>query len=223
MNLVEYPDSEMMMLDLANRLAGEMSSFLDHEDDITMAVPGGTTPGPIFDDLCDADVDWSRVRVLLTDERWVPEDHERSNTRLLRERLLIERASAAEYIPLYRNDSLDDEVVSTVAADVAEVLPLSILLLGMGADMHTASLFPGASNLEMALASDAPPVMAIHAPGAAEPRMTLTAPVLTGAITTHVVIVGAEKRAAVAKARKLSALDAPISIVLKNATIHWAP
>lgn len=223
MNLVEYPDSEMMMLDLANRLAGEMSSFLDHEDHITMAVPGGTTPGPIFDDLCDADVDWSRVRVLLTDERWVPEDHERSNTRLLRERLLIERASAAEYIPLYRNGGLDDEVVSTVAADVAKALPLSILLLGMGADMHTASLFPGASNLEMALAGNAPPVMAIQAPGAAEPRVTLTAPVLTGAITTHVVIVGDEKRAAVEKARKLSALDAPISIVLKNATIHWAP
>ena len=71
----------------------------------------------MFDDLCDADLDWSRVDILLTDERWVPEDSERSNTRLLRERLLIDRAAEANYIPLYR-DSEAPEAYERLIMDV---------------------------------------------------------------------------------------------------------
>ena len=95
MNLVEYPDREMMMIDLANKLAGELNSILMHEENATLVVPGGTTPGPIFDTLCAAVLDWDRVFVMLSDERWVPETSERSNTKLLKERLLIDRAAAA--------------------------------------------------------------------------------------------------------------------------------
>ncbi len=84
MKLVEYPDAEMMMMDLADKLASELSSALRANDTASLAVPGGTTPGPIFDSLCAVDLDWSRVQVMLTDERWVPETSERSNTRLLR-------------------------------------------------------------------------------------------------------------------------------------------
>jgi hypothetical protein len=62
-------------------------------DFASLAVPGGTTPGPVFESLSAVDLDWSRVQVMLTDERWVPEDSPRSNTRLLRERLLVDRAA----------------------------------------------------------------------------------------------------------------------------------
>lgn len=223
MNLVEYPDSEMMMIDLANQIAGEISTCLLHHDWASLAVPGGTTPGPIFDDLCDADLDWSRVHVLLTDERWVPEDHDRSNTRLLRERLLIDRAAEATYVPLYRDTPTPEEALDEIAEALRPELPISILLLGMGADMHTASLFPGADRLDEALSKHAPPVLPMRAPGAPEPRITLTAPVLSDAMTTHVVITGDEKRAAIEAARKLPAHEAPIALVLKTATIHWAP
>ncbi|NNF92243.1 MAG: 6-phosphogluconolactonase [Boseongicola sp.] len=223
MNLVEYPDSEMMMIDLANQIAGEINTSLLQHDWASLAVPGGTTPGPIFDALCDADLDWSRVHVLLTDERWVPEDHERSNTRLLRQRLLVERAAEAVYVPLYRDATTPEEALDEITGAILPELPISILLLGMGADMHTASLFPGADRLEEALAKDAPPVMAMRAPGAPEPRITLTAPVLTDAMTTHVLITGDEKRDAIEAARKLSPIEAPIALVLKTATVHWAP
>jgi len=160
--------------------------------------------------------------VMLSDERWVPEDSPRSNTALLRQRLLQNRAAKAVYIPLYAPTETPEEGLPGLMENIAQELPISVLLLGMGADMHTASLFPGADNLAAAFANDAPPLMAMRAPGAPEPRITLTAPVLAGAMTTHVVITGSEKREALEQARKLKPADAPIATVLRNATVHWA-
>ena len=88
MNIKEYPDREMMMIDLANMLAGELNSCLMRHDTASFAVPGGSTPAPMFDVLAEAQIDWPRVHVMLTDERWVPEDHKRSNTGLLKRHLL---------------------------------------------------------------------------------------------------------------------------------------
>ena len=220
MNLIEYPDSEMMMIDLANRIAGELGTCLLEHEWASLAVPGGTTPGPMFDALSAADLDWSRVHVLLTDERLVPRDHSRSNERLVRERLLTGRAAAATFIRLVPESGED---IVSLYDNVARECPISILLLGMGSDMHTASLFPGSAELEAALAPDAPPIMRVTAPDAPEPRLTLTVPVLRDAMTTHVLITGDEKRTAISMARTLPPHEAPISAVLGTASVHWAP
>ncbi|KAF0675255.1 6-phosphogluconolactonase [Profundibacterium mesophilum] len=222
MDLIEYPDAEMMMMDLADTLAGEISTCLTSHDWASLAVPGGTTPGPIFDTLSGARLQWDRVHVMLTDERWVPETSERSNTRLLRARLLRDRAAAARLVPLYAPAPTPEEAIETLIEGVRPELPISILLLGMGADMHTASLFPGADRLVQALSDDAPPLMAMRAEGAPEPRITLTAPALRSALSTHVVIIGPEKRAALERAQRLTAEEAPIMTVLRDATVHWA-
>ncbi|NSX55838.1 6-phosphogluconolactonase [Parasulfitobacter algicola] len=222
MELIEYPDVEMMMMDLGNQLAGELKNCLLNHDWASFAVPGGTTPGPIFDVLCAADLEWDRVHVMLTDERWVPEDHERSNTRLLRERLLVERAAAAKYLPLYAKSDQPEDVLPELEAMLSPELPLSVLLLGMGADMHTASLFPGADRLADAMADDAPILMPMRAPGAPELRITLTARVLKDAMSTHIVITGAEKRAALERAQRMDPGSAPVAAVLQNAKVHWA-
>ncbi|MDA7430314.1 6-phosphogluconolactonase [Primorskyibacter aestuariivivens] len=223
MDFVTYADQEMLAIDLANQIAGELTAALEHEDRVLMAVPGGTTPGPIFDDLCAADLDWSRVDVMLTDERWVPEDHARSNTRLIRERLLVDRAAAARYIPLYMPGETPEERLADLETNIVPRLPISVLLLGMGADMHTASLFPGADKLAEALDADAPVLMPMRAPGAPEPRITLTARVLDGALSKHIVIFGEDKKAALEQARTLKPIDAPVSAVLAETRVHWAP
>lgn len=210
MKLVEYADQEMMMIDLANHLAGELENCLLTHEHASFAVPGGTTPGPMFDALCAASLDWSRVHVLLTDERRVPPNHERSNQRLLRERLLTNRASEARYIDI------------TADPDMVAELPISVMLLGMGADMHTASLFPGSPDLEVALTSEAP-LMKVEASDGLEPRVTLTGPVLAASMSCHVLITGAAKRAALERAVDLDPREAPIATVLSHATIHWAP
>lgn len=218
----EYPDREMLIIDLANRIAGALRTALAHEERALLVVPGGTSPGPVFDDLCAADLDWGRVDVLLSDERWVPEDSPRSNTALLKSRLLVNRAQKARYLPLYAPATEPEEALEALAQPIGAELPVDVLLLGMGADRHTASLFPGGDTLDRALAADAPVLVPVRAPGAAEPRVTLSARVLDGAMSKHVLIFGAEKRRALDEARGKPAHEAPINAVLNGATVHWA-
>lgn len=222
MEWIEYPDRELMMLALADRLTGDLAHALRMNDWVTLSVPGGTTPGPIFDILSGQDLDWDRVAVVLNDERWVDEHSPRSNTALLKKRLLVSKAAKARFIPLYAQAPVPEDKLAELSDALAPHLPVSVLMLGMGTDMHTASLFPGADNLAAALAEDAPPLMAMRAQGAGEPRVTLTAPVLRGAMAIHVVITGAEKRAALERAATLSPLEAPIACVLGQAVVHWA-
>ncbi|WP_374395756.1 6-phosphogluconolactonase [Tabrizicola sp.] len=222
MKLETYPDREFLMLGLANTIAGQLADFLRREGKATLSVPGGTTPGPIFDTLSGVDLDWANVAVVLNDERWVPESSERSNTRLLRERLLRGKAAQARLVPLYAPAEQPEEMLAALEDGLKPHLPISVLLLGMGTDMHTASLFPGADRLEEALSATAPILLPMRAEAAGEPRITLTAPVLRGAFNIHVLITGAEKRAALERAMALSPMEAPVRAVLDNATVHWA-
>lgn len=222
MNFVEYPDRDLLMLSLADRIAGELGDFLRREGRASFCVPGGTTPGPIFDTLSGVDLDWSNVSVFLNDERWVGEDSPRSNTRLLKERLLRGKALHANLVPLYTPADQPESVLEDLAEGIRPHLPISVLLLGMGADMHTASLFPGADRLAEGLAHDAPILLPMRAEAAGEPRITLTAPCLAGAMNIHILITGAEKRAALERAASLPPSEAPVAAVLKNATVHWA-
>ncbi|MFN3274493.1 MAG: 6-phosphogluconolactonase [Paracoccus sp. (in: a-proteobacteria)] len=222
MDFKEYPDREMLALSLADRIGSQLAQHLRSSDRATLCVPGGTSPAPVFETLSGADLDWGRVTVVLGDERWVDGDHKRSNSRLLRRHLLKDKAVGADYIDLYTGDAAPDLATGGLGARLAPHLPLTVALLGMGNDMHTASLFPGADHLEAALAADAAPVMAIRAEGAEEPRITLTRPVLAGAINIHVLIMGPEKREALERALKLDPMQAPIRAFLDAATVHWA-
>ena len=222
MSFHEYPDREMMMLKLADTLAGELGDFLRRREQVSFAVPGGTTPGPVFDVLSGIDLDWGRVTVLPTDERWVEEESPRSNARLIRERLLVGRAAAAGFVSLIAEEPTPEAALPALAEAVRPHLPLTVLLLGMGEDGHVASLFPGADRLTEALADEAPPVVALRAPAAPEPRVSLSAPVLREALSVHLVITGAAKRAVLERAAKLKPAEAPVRLVLDQAVVHWA-
>ncbi|KIN61012.1 6-phosphogluconolactonase [Sulfitobacter noctilucae] len=222
MNFKSYPDREMLVLNVANMLAGELRKCLVQHDIASFAVPGGTTPAPIFEMMRDAELDWPRVHVMLTDERWVPEDHDASNTRLVKTHLLQDRAAQASFVPYYRAGKSAEEGCAEVSQTLSGELPLSLLVLGMGADMHTASLFPGAKGTAAALDANAPLLCPVHPDTTETARVTLPAHVLEGAMSTHVVIFGDEKRAAVERAQTLPPEEAPIATVLGNATVHWA-
>jgi 6-phosphogluconolactonase len=222
MKLIDYPDRDLMMFAVADAVASDLRLALQRNERVSLAVPGGSTPGPVFDLLAGLTLDWDRVTVIPSDERWVAEDHERSNARLIRARLLRGPAARATFVPLHADAPEPEQAMDRVAAAVSPHLPLSVALLGMGADMHTASLFPGGDRLAEALAADAPVVLPMRAPGAGEPRVTLTARVLADAMAVHLLLTGADKKEAVAAAERLPPETAPVRAVLANATVHWA-
>lgn len=221
MNLVEYADREMLAMAVADHLVSDLTTALLHHDTVTLAVPGGTSPGPIFDVLSAVHLDWQRIKVMLTDERWVPEGHERSNTTLVKSRLLKNAASDAEFVPFVDTGAPED-VTAAKSLDLQGHLPISVMLLGMGGDMHTASLFPNAPGLEAALAEDAPALCVLKPDSQPDTRVSLAGHVIAGALAKHLVIFGADKRAALERAAGLSPVEAPIAVAMKDLTVHWA-
>ena len=224
MQLTSYETASEMMQSLSAQIASELSAAIALRGRACLAVPGGSTPGPLFDLLSQAVLDWANVTVMLTDERWVPTDSPRSNMGLIKNRLLVNSASAARYFALYA-PGLDHVCgARALSQQVAPNLPIDVLVLGMGADMHTASLFPGAPELSLAQDARADAVMPMVPVGSdLEPRVTLSAQALETARQTHVLIIGDDKKTALAQAQSLSPIDAPIAQFLPNATVHWSP
>lgn len=222
LEFAEYPDREMLALSLASKITGQLAQHLRSNDQASLCVPGGTTPAPVFETLSGTEqLDWARITVFLNDERWVDGAHNRSNSRLLRRHLLTGKAAAAQYIDLYTGNPGPEDAAELLSNAIAPHLPITVLLLGMGTDMHTASLFPGTAETERALAADAPLVMAVRS-GQDDPRITLTVPALQKAIHTHLMITGADKREALERAQTLDPRDAPIRAFLGDITVHWA-
>jgi 6-phosphogluconolactonase len=215
-----YPDRGTMMRDLAELVADQLRAAHASKGRASLAVPGGTTPAPFLTALGESDLAWGDVYVMPTDERLVSESSERSNARLIRESMLRGPAAAARFIHLH------EPILGNRTAKVAAALPLDVLVLGMGADMHTASLFPNAPELEAALAPDAPPLVTIHPPEQPEGRVTLTAPVIQAADVIHILITGLDKLAALESALvEGSATDAPVRVALTApcpVTVHYA-
>jgi 6-phosphogluconolactonase len=222
MKLETYPDREFLMLGLANVIAGQLADFLRREGKATLSVPGGTTPGPIFDTLSGVDLDWANVAVVLNDERWVPESSERSNTRLLRERLLRGRAAQARLVPLVcpRRAARGNAGGAGGRAEAASA-DLGSACWAWGRTCTRRACFPARTGWKRPC-RPAPILMPMRAEAAGEPRITLTAPVLREAFNIHILITGPEKRAALERAMTLTPMEAPVRAVLDNATVHWA-
>ena len=185
-----------------------------------LIVSGGTTPLRYFQALSERSLDWSRVAITLADERRVPDDSPRSNARLVREALLRNLAASAQFAPLADSRLPGDRELAAAGARIARLpLPADLVVLGMGDDGHTASWFPNAEGLAEAMDPAARAlVQPISAPGAAEPRLTLTGRVILRARRLALQIEGAGKLATLAKAFDVGPIEAmPIRAVLRQA------
>ncbi|MGN6683158.1 MAG: 6-phosphogluconolactonase [Devosia sp.] len=212
---------------LAAVVASDLAAGIAARGAASLAVSGGTTPVMFFAALAQhADVDWGRVIVTLVDERWVDESSDRSNARLVRQHLLQGSAAAARFVPLYQGgDTPDAEKAGAAQADVPR--PFDAVILGMGNDGHTASFFPGGDTLDEALTATGP-VVAIRAPGAGEPRVTLTLSQLLEARALYLHIEGEGKLATLEQAEAEGPVeDMPVRAILRETqtplTIYWCP
>ena len=150
-----FDDRETLDQALAEHVTSKLAQGISARGVAHLVVSGGSTPAALFSLLADADLAWQHVVVMLADDRWVPADHEDSNERLVRETLLTGRAKQAQFLSLLPTP--DDEVANLAGLStlLRSVPRFDVVLLGMGEDAHTASLFPCASALEEGLTTDA--------------------------------------------------------------------
>ncbi len=186
---------------LAEAVAANLQLGIEMRGVAMLAVSGGSTPKRFFDKLSHRDLDWDKVMVTLVDERWVAPSSDRSNAKLVQETLLQNNASAAQFVPLWSGgDEPNADAIAQTNVTLREVpAPFDAVIMGMGNDGHTASFFPGGDALHEALSAKGP-ALAIHAPGAGEPRVTLTLPTLLNTRALYLHIEGAEKSATLKKA-----------------------
>lgn len=196
----------------------------------SLAVPGGRTPLPLFHALRDAELDWSRIGISLTDERWVSEDHPASNAALVRRELLAEKAAPARFYPLYNATATASEAATAVWSSLAPLpRPFDAVVLGMGDDGHFASLFPRDPGLAAALDHNAAPVcVATRAPVEPAERISLNLAALLQTRRLFLFITGTQKRDLLLAAARRSA-DAPLPVAsllsqrVPMPEVYWAP
>lgn len=204
--LIEHTaaDPAQLALDLAGFVAACLRAALAERGQAMLVVSGGSTPVPFLQALSACELDWPRVTVTLADERWLPDDHADSNAGLVRAHLLTGPAAAANWLPL--GDGRGDPVAAlpTIEANLARApWPADVVVLGMGGDGHTASLFPHGPGLAQALdpagAARCQVVLAPTLPNVPVARITLTARALLDARALVLHTTGPSKRALLAQ------------------------
>lgn len=141
-------DKNLLAQELAGDVAGWLSEGIEQRGAASLIVSGGSTPAPFFRELCAQPIDWSRVTVTLADERWVPPDDELSNEKLIRENFLVGDASAASFLSFYNGALTPEEGWDDCDRTLRGLsTPYDVVVLGMGGDGHTASLFPDTDGL----------------------------------------------------------------------------
>ena len=218
---------------LAERLAADVAdslrSAIDQRGRATLVVSGGSTPKPFFHALSALALDWSSVCVTLADERWVDIDHDDSNERFVRQHLLVDAAAAATFLSLKNPHASAHEGVEQCESALAQLpWPVDVLVLGMGADGHTASLFPQSPGLDAALAADNPRrCVAIDPPGFPIGRMSLTLAALLDSRHLLLHITGERKREVLADGLENSdTLALPVLALMRSEhrpCVYWAP
>jgi 6-phosphogluconolactonase len=223
-------DGEAQAATLAAAIAADLAAALTRRPAASLVVSGGRTPAAMLAQLAAQRLDWSRVFITLADERWVPADDAASNEALVRTALLRERAAAARFIGL-KNDAPTPAAGAAQAWNALAVLarPFDVVVLGMGDDGHTASLFPGSPELASGLdAAALPACLPVHPPGAPHARLSLNLAALLQSRRICVQISGAQKRQVYERAQAAGPVASlPIRAILRQGAVpvdvYWCP
>ena len=200
---------------LAESLATEVAGLLRASARPSLVVPGGSTPKPFFERFSKQNLPWETIHLTLTDERWVEATSEASNQKLLADTLL---PTGIRFIPLKNDAPTPEEGLPEITHRLLHIpRPFDVVILGMGEDGHTASLFPGNAGAALDLDNDA--LCVAVTPEGKEPRLSLTASCLLNSKQIIVYITGHKKRAL------LEQDGLPIHVFLRQdfvpVTVYW--
>ena len=152
LTLEQYPERLAASRAAADLISNTLTDNLSRMKRASLVVSGGTTPGDCFRFLSEKSLDWSRVDIVPSDERWVTADHPDSNQGMIQRELMQQEAESAQFVPFHRESLEASQAPAVIERDLnALTRPFSCCLLGMGDDGHFASLFPDFAGLRKAL------------------------------------------------------------------------
>jgi len=226
----EFPDQKSLAIKLADQIGELLRAGVADNGRASLAVSGGSTPVPLFEQLSGMDLRWPDVVITLVDERWVAPTEDDSNEHLVRNHLLKDKAAAATFSGMKNAAATATAGEKECERRLQKVpRPFDVLILGMGADGHTASLFPGAPKLPRATDMNTTRTCMGMVPlTAPHERMTLTLPAILDARQIFLHITGQDKKNVLQQAQADGAIEEmPIRFILRQQTtpvsVYWAP
>lgn len=222
MNLLQSNSPQEWLDTVVSRITELLHQALQSKDKAVMIAAGGTTPVAVYGELGKQEIDWERVVIIPSDERWVPENTPRSNLTMIKDAFISNGTTNAVFQSLYMPTISPSDASPLVSKAVAQYLPADVCILGMGEDMHTASLFPKTTEVKAAISADAPIVLPASMPESGEIRMTLSYGALKQSENILILIKGIQKKASLYSAFELKdPFESPIYPFLTDACIYY--
>jgi len=199
--ILEFESKEVLFQSLCDKVIEDLKEALNKNGTATLLVSGGSTPKPLFQLLCQCELAWENISIGLVDERYINNTSEFSNENLVVNNLVTKLAKKATFVPMVFHSENEDLNLELVKKAYSIFKHPDVVLLGMGDDGHTASIFPNDAASEL-VNSTSELIAITNAPNFPYRRITCTTTLLKNAKHTYLLFTGENKKAILEKAEE---------------------
>ena len=216
----KFLQQDELVRQLSKKIIANLEKAILEKGKASLLVSGGSTPKALFKKLSSFDIAWEKVKIALCDERWIASNNKDSNEKLVRDSLLVGFAKKAKFVSMYQ-ENIDIEDAQELCSNIykKELFPFDVLILGMGNDGHTASLFPNNIKLEEAFEKKDSLCVCMIPSDAPYPRMSLTKKAILSANSIYLHFEGEQKQEIYKKVCEgVNSYEMPIASILNQDT-----